>query len=131
MTEEVSVRGGAVAEGMRIAAVGGFGRAGTDGRGRSHRSEDRSADARPDRELHAERNGNTRQSPRCVGVSRHHAMIKLVKDNLVLVDVASSNGTFVNGHRAMPTNRYNLVDGDTLTVGRLTLQIRFHRRNRI
>lgn len=65
-----------------------------------------------------------------LGVSRYHAMIKLVKDNLILVDVASSNGTFVNGHRALPTNRYKLVDGDTLTVGRLTLQIRFNRRNR-
>lgn len=65
-----------------------------------------------------------------LGVSRHHAMIKLIKDNLVLVDVASSNGTFINGHRALPTNRYKLLDGDTLTVGRLTLQIRFTRRNR-
>ena len=65
-----------------------------------------------------------------LGVSRHHAMIKRIKDNLVLVDVASSNGTFVNGHRALPTNRYNIIDGDSLTIGRLTLQVRFMKRNR-
>ncbi len=65
-----------------------------------------------------------------LGVSRHHAMIKRIKDNLVLVDVASSNGTFVNGHRALPTNRYNIIDGDSITIGRLTLQVRFIKRNR-
>ena len=65
-----------------------------------------------------------------LGVSRHHAMIKRIKDNLMLVDVASSNGTFVNGHRALPTNRYNIMDGDSITIGRLTLQIRFVKRNR-
>jgi len=65
-----------------------------------------------------------------LGVSRHHAMIKHVKDNLVLVDLDSINGTFINGLRAMPTKRYNIVDGDTITIGRLTLEVRFTRRNR-
>lgn len=65
-----------------------------------------------------------------LGVSRHHAMIKHVKDNLVLVDLDSINGTFVNGHRAMPLKRYNIGDGDTITIGRLTLELRFTKRNR-
>ena len=65
-----------------------------------------------------------------LGVSRHHAMIKHVKDNLVLVDLDSINGTFVNGHRAMPLKRYNIGDGDTITIGRLTLELRFAKRNR-
>ncbi|MGJ3240006.1 MAG: FHA domain-containing protein [Anaerolineae bacterium] len=65
-----------------------------------------------------------------LGVSRHHAMIKHIKDNLVLVDLDSINGTFINGRRAMPLKRYNLLDGDTITLGRLTLEIRFAQRNR-
>lgn len=65
-----------------------------------------------------------------LGVSRHHAMLKHFKDNLVLVDLDSINGTFVNGHRAMPTKLYNITDGDTITIGRLTLEVRFARRNR-
>ena len=65
-----------------------------------------------------------------LGVSRHHAMIKQIKDNLVLVDLDSINGTFVNGHRAIPLKRYNIMDGDTVTIGRLTLEIRFMKRNR-
>ncbi|MGB7341571.1 MAG: FHA domain-containing protein [Phototrophicaceae bacterium] len=64
-----------------------------------------------------------------LGVSRHHAMIKQIKDNLVLVDLDSINGTFVNGQRAMPLKRYNIMDGDTITIGRLTLEIRFMKRN--
>lgn len=65
-----------------------------------------------------------------LGVSRHHAMIKYIKDNLVLVDLDSINGTFVNGHRALPLKRYNVMDGDTITIGRLTLEVRFNKRNR-
>lgn len=65
-----------------------------------------------------------------LGVSRHHAMIKRIKDNLVLVDLDSINGTFINGERAMPLKRYNIMDGDTVTIGRLTLEIRFMKRNR-
>lgn len=65
-----------------------------------------------------------------LGVSRHHAMIKYIKSNLVLVDLDSINGTFVNGHRALPLKRYNVMDGDTITIGRLTLEVRFNKRNR-
>lgn len=65
-----------------------------------------------------------------LGVSRHHAMIKYIKDNLVLVDLDSINGTFVNGHRALPLKRYNVMDGDTITIGRLTLEVRYTKRNR-
>lgn len=65
-----------------------------------------------------------------LGVSRHHCMMKTINDNLVIVDLDSINGTFVNGDRALPTKRYNLVNGDTITVGRLSLEIRFYPRNR-
>src|SRR5262245_60473725 len=37
-----------------------------------------------------------------MGVSRHHALIKLLKNALILVDLDSINGTFVNNRRALP-----------------------------
>lgn len=58
-------------------------------------------------------------------VSRQHAMIKPLRGMLVLVDLDSINGTFVNDHRALPTKRYGLYDGDELTFGHVTVQLRF------
>jgi pSer/pThr/pTyr-binding forkhead associated (FHA) protein len=65
-----------------------------------------------------------------LGISRHHCMMKSFKGYLILVDLDSINGTFINGKRAMPLKRYALVDGDTITVGRLTLELRYRKRNR-
>lgn len=65
-----------------------------------------------------------------LGVSRHHCMMKLLNGNLILVDLDSINGTFVNGHRAMPLKRYNVKDGDTITIGRLTVEVRYQSRRR-
>lgn len=65
-----------------------------------------------------------------LGVSRQHAMLKRINDNLILVDLGSSNGTFVNGHRAEPGDRYYIMDGDTISFGRITLEVRFVKRNR-
>ena len=65
-----------------------------------------------------------------LGVSRHHCMMKAFKGYLILVDLDSINSTFINGKRAQPLKRYALVDGDTITVGRLTLELRYQRRNR-
>ena len=65
-----------------------------------------------------------------LGVSRQHAMLKRINENLILVDLASSNGTFVNGHKAEAGDRYNIMDGDSLTFGRLSLEVRFAKRNR-
>ena len=60
-----------------------------------------------------------------LGVSRHHALIKYLKKALILVDLDSINGTFVNNRRALPTKRYALMDGDVITVGRFILKIHF------
>lgn len=65
-----------------------------------------------------------------LGVSRHHCMMKKINGNLILVDLDSINGTFLNGDRAIPLKRYNIKDGDTITIGRLTLEIRFQSRRR-
>ena len=62
------------------------------------------------------------------GISRQHAMIKLVRDLLILVDLDSINGTFVNGERAAPLRRYQLYDGDELTFGRLNVQLHYYKK---
>jgi pSer/pThr/pTyr-binding forkhead associated (FHA) protein len=65
-----------------------------------------------------------------LGVSRQHCMMKVFNDKLMLVDLDSINGTFVNGKRAKPLQRYQLMDGDTITIGRLSVELRFARKNK-
>jgi len=59
------------------------------------------------------------------GVSRHHAEIRVEDGEVVLVDLGSTNGTFVNGQ---PVRRITLTDGTRVTLGRTTL---IFRRDRI
>lgn len=47
-------------------------------------------------------------------VSAEHARIKLERKRFVLYDLASLNGTFVNGQK---TDKQALDDGDTITIG--------------
>src|SRR6185369_2148763 len=59
------------------------------------------------------------------GVSRQHAVI-LVKDNRIFIkDLASVNGTRLNGNLLAPQGEYRLRHGDELTIGKLGLQVRF------
>jgi hypothetical protein len=55
------------------------------------------------------------------GVSRHHAEIRVEGPEIVLVDLGSTNGSFVNGQ---PIRRVTLVDGSQVTMGRTTLVFR-------
>ena len=55
------------------------------------------------------------------GVSRHHAELRVEEDQVVLVDLGSTNGTFVNGQ---PVRRVALTDGTNITLGRTTLVFR-------
>jgi FhaA, N-terminal domain/FHA domain len=55
------------------------------------------------------------------GVSRHHAELRVEDDEVVLVDLGSTNGTFVNGQ---PVRRVVLNDGTRVTLGRTTLVFR-------
>jgi len=51
-------------------------------------------------------------------VSAEHARIKFERNQFVLYDLASSNGTKVNGKQ---TQRQSLVDGDSIVIGDTTL----------
>jgi len=55
------------------------------------------------------------------GVSRHHAELRVEDGEVVLVDLGSTNGTFVNGQ---PVRRVTLADGTQVTLGRTTLVFR-------
>ncbi|WP_420156828.1 FhaA domain-containing protein [Nocardiopsis sp. CNT-189] len=55
------------------------------------------------------------------GVSRHHAEIRIEDDDAVLVDLGSTNGTFVNGQQV---RRAGLVDGTRISLGRTTMTFR-------
>lgn len=55
------------------------------------------------------------------GVSRHHAEIRMEGSMVTLVDLGSTNGTFLNGQ---PVSRVTLTDGARVTLGRTTLIFR-------
>ncbi len=60
-----------------------------------------------------------------LGVSRRHAVIRLQGDHLEVMDVGSSNGSFLNGRRLVAQEPQILRDGDELRLGRLSLRIYF------
>ena len=57
------------------------------------------------------------------GVSRLHAVLKLVQDQIVIVDLGSSNGTYLNGNRLIPYTETPVVHGDIVYLGKLKMQV--------
>lgn len=57
------------------------------------------------------------------GVSRLHAAIKLVKNQVVVVDLGSSNGTYLNGVRLSPYVETPIAHGDLIYLGKLKMQV--------
>lgn len=55
------------------------------------------------------------------GVSRQHAEMTWDGHDAVIVDLQSTNGTMVNG---MPVDNWLLADGDVITVGHSTIEVR-------
>ena len=60
-----------------------------------------------------------------LGVSRRHGMIRRGEDTLTLVDLGSTNGTFLNGQRLIPHQPRVLRDGDEVRMGRFVFNIFF------
>jgi pSer/pThr/pTyr-binding forkhead associated (FHA) protein len=48
-------------------------------------------------------------------ISRHHCLIRIEKDAVVLTDLGSANGTFVNGNRVR--SQTALQSGDWISLG--------------
>jgi hypothetical protein len=60
-----------------------------------------------------------------MGVSRQHAAIEIGEETVMLIDVGSSNGTFLNGQRLLPNQQRVLRDGDEVRFGKLVAHIYF------
>jgi len=57
------------------------------------------------------------------GVSRRHAAFIAEPDRLMLMDLGSTNGTFVNGQRLQPRRPYRLRHGDEVHIGRIRIDV--------
>ncbi|NJP07294.1 MAG: FHA domain-containing protein [Chloroflexaceae bacterium] len=57
------------------------------------------------------------------GVSRRHASIVMNQDELLLEDLGSANGTFLNGQQLEPGQPQPLHHGDELMFGTLLLRV--------
>ena len=53
-------------------------------------------------------------------VSRLHCRLEVTDDRIDVIDLSSTNGTFVNGRRV---DRARMRSGDLLKVGRLSLKL--------
>lgn len=58
------------------------------------------------------------------GVSRRHARILKREGTVVVEDLGSINGTFINGKRLAPYLPEMLNDGDSLQLGRLLIEVK-------
>ena len=56
------------------------------------------------------------------GVSRLHAVLKKKDGKVVIMDLGSSNGTYVDGTRLKPESEHTLSHGSILSLGKLKIQ---------
>ena len=59
--------------------------------------------------------------PQSDAISRRHCEISITPDGVLVSDLGSKNGTWINGERLEPSGK--LSDGDELRVGRLEFQV--------
>lgn len=59
-----------------------------------------------------------------LGVSRRHAILLPSDEGLCLLDLDSTNGTWINGVYLQPGQKYRLRSGDRVEFGRLRLVVR-------
>ncbi len=57
------------------------------------------------------------------GVSRLHAVLKRDAKRVMIMDLGSSNGTFVNGKRLNPNIDQPINNGDIIALGKLKIQV--------
>ena len=50
-------------------------------------------------------------------VSREHLLLRKSGDKLLVMDLKSKNGTFLNGHQIRPGTEIEVKDGDSIVVG--------------
>jgi len=57
------------------------------------------------------------------GVSRLHAVLKRDARRVMIMDLGSSNGTFINGKRLNPNIDQPINNGDIIALGKLKIQV--------
>jgi pSer/pThr/pTyr-binding forkhead associated (FHA) protein len=57
-----------------------------------------------------------------ITVSRCHALLLMRPADVLLMDLGSTNGTFVNDVQAPPDESVRLADGDVITLGQVVLR---------
>lgn len=57
------------------------------------------------------------------GVSRLHAILKMVEERLVIMDLGSSNGSYLNGSRLPPFLETPVIHGDIIDLGKQKIQL--------
>jgi hypothetical protein len=57
------------------------------------------------------------------GVSRLHAVIKRDGKRVIIMDLGSANGTYVNGKRLTTNVEHPLAHGDVTALGKLKIQV--------
>jgi hypothetical protein len=57
------------------------------------------------------------------GVSRLHAVVKRDANRVLVMDLGSSNGTYLNGRRLNPHTEETLSHGDVIALGKLKIQV--------
>jgi FHA domain len=57
------------------------------------------------------------------GVSRLHAAIKQTGQRVVVMDLGSANGTYVNGKKLSPNVEQTINNGDIVALGKFKIQV--------
>ncbi|MBL8058450.1 MAG: FHA domain-containing protein [Anaerolineales bacterium] len=60
------------------------------------------------------------------GVSRRHASLRVDRRQLLLIDLGSSNGTWLNGTQLSANEPIRLESGDELRLGKLVVKVYFN-----
>lgn len=59
------------------------------------------------------------------GVSRRHCVLRRQDEHLLIRDLGSTNGTFLNGEQLKPNTDYKVAHGDRIILARLHMMIFF------
>ena len=61
-----------------------------------------------------------------MGLSRRHVMIRRAESGFEVMDLSSTNGTWLNAERLVPNKSYPFASGSQLRLGRMRLFVIYH-----